>query len=100
MGEFNSSVTRVWPVFDFLFAQDATGLTWLKSLLSLGSEGRALAQKDYGPLLPSLALVEKALPAAIARAIGPERAQHIGFIRKRDNSIVMAFRQLTLPDRR
>ena len=81
MGQFNSSVTRVWPIFDCLLAQDATGVAWLKSLLSLGSKISALAQKDHGPLLPDLARVEKSLPASVLRAVGPERAQRIGVIR-------------------
>lgn len=81
MGQFNSSVTRVWPVFDCLFAQDSTGEAWLKSLLSLGSKISAWVPKDLGPLLPDLARVEKSLPASVRRAVGPERAQRIGLIR-------------------
>jgi hypothetical protein len=37
MGELNSSVTRVWPIFDWLFRSDPTGLAWLSPLLCLGS---------------------------------------------------------------
>jgi hypothetical protein len=35
MGEYNSSVTRVWPVFDSLFHSDTTGTAWLTAV-SLG----------------------------------------------------------------
>jgi hypothetical protein len=35
MGEANSSVTRVWPVFDSLFAADPSGVQWLNGLLRM-----------------------------------------------------------------
>jgi hypothetical protein len=37
MGDRNSSVTRVWPVFEYLFQRDDTGSQWLSQLLSMGS---------------------------------------------------------------
>lgn len=37
MGEYNSSCTRVVPVFDALMDRDLTGRSWLPTLLKLGS---------------------------------------------------------------
>jgi hypothetical protein len=37
MGKFNSSATRVAPIFDRLFAADPSGSTWIPGLLKLGS---------------------------------------------------------------
>jgi hypothetical protein len=45
MGEYNSSVTRVWPVFDWLFQDDPTGAKWLPPLLKLGSRADKVDQQ-------------------------------------------------------
>jgi hypothetical protein len=57
MGEFNSSVTRGWPVFDWLFQSDPTGAAWLTRLLHLGSRaakhgkpGWTGFRKSYGDI--------------------------------------------------
>ena len=44
MGPYSSSKTRVAPLFDSLLQRDASGSTWLDSLLSLGSrnDGNAI----------------------------------------------------------
>src|SRR6266576_3010209 len=42
MGLFDSSRTRVAPVFDALFASDPTGRKWLSRLLALGSRSARL----------------------------------------------------------
>lgn len=53
MGKFNSSTTRVLPVFDALLRRDPTGATWLKGLLDLGSLASEVPlPKDPGQLLP------------------------------------------------
>jgi hypothetical protein len=85
MGEFNSSVTRVWPVFDSLFHGDGTGTTWLTSLLKLGSRAALVDQQiihsNPGPILPKLARFERPLPGAIRKVLGAARAAKIGPIR-------------------
>ena len=47
MGKFNSSKTRVGPIFEELNRRDATGKSWLPSLMRLGCRGAA-------PELPGL----------------------------------------------
>jgi hypothetical protein len=39
MGKYDSSKTRVKPVFDWIYAKDPSGLTWLARLLSLPVNG-------------------------------------------------------------
>jgi hypothetical protein len=68
MGEYNSSVTRVWPVFDSLFGRDPTGTTWLPMLLKLGSRAGKVVQSIHsstGSLLPELGRFEPNLPAPL-----------------------------------
>ena len=77
MGDFNSSVTRVWPVFDHLLNADPTGSSCLPSLLALGSRTSLVGRDTLlnpGPLLPRLSRFDRKLPAPIARALGPDRA--------------------------
>jgi hypothetical protein len=64
-GEFNSSVTRVWPVFDWLFRSDPTGRAWLTKLLHLGSRAQEVEPhilSDPGPICARLARFERPLP--------------------------------------
>jgi hypothetical protein len=42
-GEWNSSITRVWPVFLQLLDRDSTGKSWLKNLLELAGRQNMLA---------------------------------------------------------
>ena len=42
-GEWNSSVTRVWPVFLQLLDRESTGKSWLKDLLELAGKQNVLA---------------------------------------------------------
>jgi hypothetical protein len=53
MGRYNSSLTRVVPVFDTLLHRDQSGVSWLGTLLSLGSR-RTLQNLGVAPgsLLP------------------------------------------------
>ena len=46
MGQFNSSLTRVQPVFDWLVDSDPTGRSWLLRLLQLGSRASAITLPD------------------------------------------------------
>ena len=41
MGRYNSSRTRVAPVFDSLLRRDQTGYSWLTTLMRLGSRSDA-----------------------------------------------------------
>jgi hypothetical protein len=43
MGQYNSSLTRVQPVFDWLVDSDPTGRSWLLRLLQLGSRASEIA---------------------------------------------------------
>jgi hypothetical protein len=51
MGKYNSSITRVAPVFDALMDRDATGRSWLPHLLRLGSRSAGrIEQVQVGSL--------------------------------------------------
>lgn len=43
MGKHDSSLTRVAPLFDALFARDDAGSNWLNDLLTLGSRRKIVA---------------------------------------------------------
>jgi hypothetical protein len=84
MGEYNSTVTRVWPIFDCLLHNDPTGTTWLPSLLKLGSRSTIVNQQivaSTGPLLPALARFERKLSRPLRKVLGPKRASKLGSIR-------------------
>ena len=52
MGRFDSSKTRVAPVFDHLLKSDRSGVSWLKRLLRLGTRADVAAiPKDIGVLV-------------------------------------------------
>ena len=54
MGRYDSSRTRVAPVFDALMDRDDTGGSWLPALLRSASHAdRAPLPEDVGPLLPN-----------------------------------------------
>ncbi len=51
MGRFNSSKTRVVPVFDALYQRDSSGSSWLPALAALGSRAAGLElPSDFGRL--------------------------------------------------
>ena len=77
MGEANSSVTRVWPVFDSLFAADPSGVQWLKGLLRMAPRFNG---SDPGPLLPRLSNFDQKLPRNMKKVLG-ERATRIPYLR-------------------
>lgn len=84
MGDRNSSVTRVWPVFDRLFDQDPSGKSWLVPLLRLGSRsGEAMSSilREHGPLLPELARFDCAMPGSLNRVLGVHRLERLNTIR-------------------
>jgi hypothetical protein len=57
---FDSSITRVWPVFQPLLQRDPSGLSWLPSILALANHNPALARRLAGALTPLLpACLEK-----------------------------------------
>jgi hypothetical protein len=104
MGKFNSSTTRVVPVFDALFKRDPTAASWLKQLLDLGSSNVA-APENPGRLVPAherwwgkkerrlqppLALlewlVENITPAAIAASDQSEAARKRRLLASGDES--------------
>ncbi len=66
-------MTRVWPVFDYLFANDATGRSWLPLLLRLGRPPARAANdwmKAPGELLPSIARFSREIPGNLSRVLG------------------------------
>jgi hypothetical protein len=77
MGEANSSVTRVWPVFDSLFAADPSGVQWLNGLLRMAP---GFTGSDPGPLLPWLNEFDRKLPRNMKKVLG-ERATRIPYLR-------------------
>ena len=50
MGKYNSSMTRVRPVFNALYDRDPTGRSWLPFLLALGSRSSGTFP-DLGDLI-------------------------------------------------
>jgi hypothetical protein len=71
-GQFNSSLTRVRPFFRTLLARDASGESWLPTLL--GGAPRAAAIPDDvrrrpGPLRPELALTRAYRDRVLGRTI-------------------------------
>jgi hypothetical protein len=77
-------VTRVWPVFDFLFRRDKTGTTWLPSLIGLGSRADVVKPRlpaNPGALDPKLAEFERGLPGPLRKELGRELAAQVGRIR-------------------
>lgn len=53
MGQYNSSKTRVAPVFDHLLKSDPRGGSWLRRLIELGSRSDAVSLlTDIGELKP------------------------------------------------
>lgn len=84
MGEKDSTVTRVWPVFDCLFQKDPTGASWLSKLLGMGSiQGGAVQHEIGNPgcLLAELAQFERALPGPLKKLLGPGRTATLEPIR-------------------
>ena len=51
MGKFDSSRTRVAPVFDHLFASDPSGAAWLDRLIALGSRVQSVPAVPTGQRL-------------------------------------------------
>jgi hypothetical protein len=61
-GLYDSSATRVWPVFRQLLRRDPTGLSWLPTILGLLDTSSDLAiqlSKDITPLLPEVSQKRK-----------------------------------------
>lgn len=84
MGVYNSSITRVWPVFEHLFHRDASGVTWLPKLLDMANATSSLRQVGAGvpgPLLPDVGKVERALPSAVRKDLGEQSSERLAFIR-------------------
>jgi hypothetical protein len=89
VGKYNSSLTRVTPIFDELLRRDSTGLSWLPTLVSLPSlpGGQpAAAPPTLGRLEDrAWAPKEKSLPAPTAllewlvrNAMQPASPQSLG----------------------
>jgi hypothetical protein len=82
MGEVNSSITRVWPVFDCLFARDPLGTSWLGPLLGLASRtDRLRGYNGVGELLPSLADFGRKIPGNVAQHLSKQQLAALGNVR-------------------
>jgi hypothetical protein len=84
MGIFNSSVTRVWPVFDTLFAADSVGTYWLLPLLQAGhlfSHSSLYPLNDVGSILPQLCEFDLPISGELAKVMGPDRLQVLPMLR-------------------
>jgi hypothetical protein len=83
MGEMNSAVTRVWPVFDCLFHQDPSGQKWLSRLLHMGSRHRQVDQailETTDALVDETATRDRDLSGPLKKVLRPDRAEQIGRI--------------------
>jgi hypothetical protein len=78
MGDVNSSVTRVWPVFDTLIASDETGDKWLTQLLSLAP---MFPHYEVGSLLPDVCKFNRELPRNLKNVLGETRTARLGHLR-------------------
>jgi len=84
VGEKNSSITRVWPVFDCLFHMDSSGKSWLINLLQMGSQVDRADPRIFnkqGSLFPKLVLYECELSGPLKNVLGTTRATTVGNIR-------------------
>lgn len=83
MGESNSSVTRVWPVFDYLLQKDSTGSDWLPDLIELAlrnSFSKPLALR-VGKILPEISKFDRPIPGNMKRVLTIDHMQAIGSLR-------------------
>jgi hypothetical protein len=81
MGKFNSPITRVWPVFDFLMHRDPTGDTWLPGLLRLGQCDHAVSTAARGHLLPVVSARTREIPRNMRSIMGLENSNALGLLR-------------------
>ncbi len=81
MGEFNSSITRVWPVFETLLASDPTGKQWLGELMRLATLSRKPPQsfqQPVGSILPACISPNRPIPGIMRRVLGPDLSAKLG----------------------
>jgi hypothetical protein len=84
MGEYNSSVTRVWPVFDWLFHADPSGQSWISSLLHMGSRADQVEPsvlESPGMLDPELSDFKRKIPGPLKKVLGAMWVEQLGTIR-------------------
>lgn len=83
MGTRNSSITRVWPLFDLLFARSPDGRDWLGRLISL-APNRDLAEaigSKVDPIEPELAQFGRKIPGQLAAELRPDQFVALGNLR-------------------
>lgn len=84
MGKANSSVTRVWPVFDHLLGRDATGRSWLPELLRLGQPSDAMGEqwKEWpGELVSEASKFGRAIPGNLRGILGRDGCARLKSLR-------------------
>lgn len=83
MGAYNSSITRIWPVFDLLFARDSTGKTWMPGLIQLAPNEKLAAQLTarMTSLVPKLAKLGRKIPANLLSELSRTQAEALGSLR-------------------
>jgi hypothetical protein len=84
MGDRNSSITRVWPVFDYLFADDPTGESWLRQLIGLApstSIRDALLSTPLRPISANLGQLGRRIPSNVKKHLTPAQQQSLRSLR-------------------
>lgn len=121
MGKFDSSRTRVAPLFDALLARDDSGHSWLDALLALGSRSENVATVPKGQRLvanhgPRWGVFESKLSAPISlleylvrnldphlvessRDSGDTRTRRLELARRHESTIELALAELAMGKR-
>lgn len=70
MGKYDSSLTRVEPIFDWLYEHDPDGHSWISRLLALPAHGRSryehVSDRDLQIIEKGWGNTEKALPSPVS----------------------------------
>lgn len=81
MGDYNSSVTRVWPVFEYLLQKDVSGRTWLAPLLNEVVGHPRFETDQIGSLWAKTTERTRAIPGAMDKVLTPAQRQRLGMLR-------------------
>jgi hypothetical protein len=80
-GRFNSSITRVWPIFNYLLHRDPTGMTWLPDLLRLGDHRNITCHHAPGELLKDPSTFTRPIPRNMRGILGEHGCAALGRLR-------------------
>jgi hypothetical protein len=79
LGQFNSSITRVWPIFDTLLSRDPTGSEWFNRLLALAP---TTYSSKVGTLLSEVGQFDKPIPRSMRRDLSADQCRALGNLRQ------------------